>query len=395
MYTADKIDNVIYYLLCFFAISSSISEKIASFILAILLILSIIRCYFKKPIWDINLEFKKPLLFFVGIFFVFAIISTDISRGFSQYWWIISSMAPMFFISIFIKNRDKAIFIFQLLYLSMLINIVYAVFGNINVWIDAFGATRLFGFDWIITFASRLLIFIPITLIFIYEKVNNKIFIPILLLSLLATIINGTRIVWLIVPLIFIIISCMYVKKIKNLIVLCLMVVISLLLVVNLSSNIENKINSLTEFKDTSIKGHYYIGLDTINMIKDYPILGIGLGQFKNVYNEKYKSEQTSKVEPNKVFHAHNNTLTIMSETGFLGVLAFWYMFGSFLFYTFKNWYKHRECSHLVMFSITLTLMIQGITENSFGLRPVMMIYFSIVGIYLIQTKRYFNNKRI
>ena len=388
MYTADKIDNVIYYLLCFFAISSSISEKIASFILAILLILSIIRCYFKKPIWDINLGFKKPLLFFVGIFFVFAIISPDISRGFSQYWWIISSMAPVFFISIFIKNKDKAIFIFKLLYLSMFINIVYAVFGNINVWLDAFGATRLFGFDWIITFASRLLIFIPITLIFIYEKVNNKIFIPILLLSFLATIINGTRIVWLIVPLIFIIISCMYIKKIKNLISLCLMLVIALLLVFNLSSNIENKINSLTEFKDTSIKGHYYIGLDTINMIKDYPILGIGLGQFKNVYNEQYKSEQTAKVELGRVFHAHNNTLMIMAETGVVGVITFWYMFGSFLFLTYQKWYRYREISHLIMFSITLTLMLQGITENSFGLRPVMMIYFSILGLYLVYNAR-------
>ena len=105
MYTADKIDNVIYYLLCFFAISSSISEKIASFILAILLILSIIRCYFKKPIWDINLEFKKPLLVFVGVFLILAMISPNISRGFSQYWWIISSMAPVFFISFFIKCK--------------------------------------------------------------------------------------------------------------------------------------------------------------------------------------------------------------------------------------------------------------------------------------------------
>ncbi len=388
MYTADKIDNVIYYLLCFFAISSSISEKIASFILAILLILSIIRCYFKKPIWDINLEFKKPLLVFVGAFLILAMISPNISRGFSQYWWIISSMAPVFFISFFIKSKEKALFVFKLLYLSMFINITYAIFSNVNIWINNFGGTRLFGFDWIITFASRLLIFIPITLIFIYERQKNKIFIPILILSLWATIINGTRIVWLIIPIIFITISFMYIKSIKKNMAVLLLTLISLLVVVNLSNSIEHKINSLVEFKDTSIKGHYYIGLDTINMIKDYPILGIGLGQFKNIYNEQYKSEQTAKVEPGRVFHAHNNTLMIMAETGVVGVITFWYMFGSFLFLTYQKWYRYREISHLIMFSITLTLMLQGITENSFGLRPVMMIYFSILGLYLVYNAR-------
>ena len=125
-------------------------------------------------------------------------------------------MAPVFFISFFIKSKEKALFVFKLLYLSMFINITYAIFSNVNIWINNFGGTRLFGFDWIITFASRLLIFIPITLIFIYERQKNKIFIPILILSLWATIINGTRIVWLIIPIIFITISFMYIKSIKK-----------------------------------------------------------------------------------------------------------------------------------------------------------------------------------
>ncbi len=383
-----NLDSAIYYLISFYAIASSINEKISFFILGVLLILSIFRCYLERPIWDINLEFKKPLLVFVGAFLILAMISPNISRGFSQYWWIISSMAPVFFISFFIKSKEKALFVFKLLYLSMFINITYAIFSNVNIWINNFGGTRLFGFDWIITFASRLLIFIPITLIFIYERQKNKIFIPILILSLWATIINGTRIVWLIIPIIFITISFMYIKSIKKNMAVLLLTLISLLVVVNLSNSIEHKINSLVEFKDTSIKGHYYIGLDTINMIKDYPLLGIGLGQFKNIYNEQYKSEQTAKVEPGRVFHAHNNTLMIMAETGVVGVITFWYMFGSFLFLTYQKWYRYREISHLIMFSITFTLMLQGITENSFGLRPVMMIYFSILGLYLVYNAR-------
>ena len=383
----DKLDNIIYYLILFYAITSSINEKLSFFALGLTFVVSLVRCYFQKPVWDIDKNFKRPLLIFISTFFIFALISSNISKGFSQYWWFLTSMSPVFFISIFIKDKGKALFVFKLLYLSMLINIIYAILNNYGIWVNNIGGTRLYGFDWIITFASRLLIFIPITLIFIYEKANVKIFIPVFLLSIMATVINGTRIVWLLVPVIFGIISFLYIKSIKKLLAMFTVLVIILLMFVNLSVNIENKISTLTEFKDTSIKGHYYIGLDTINMIEDHPILGIGLGQFKSVYNKKYKSEQTVKVEPGNVFHAHNNTLTILAETGIIGVIVFWYMFGSFLFYSCKEWRRSKDYSALILFSITLTLMLQGITDNSFGLRPVMMIYFAILGIYLVYNK--------
>ena len=54
-------------------------------------------------------------------------------------------------------------------------------------------------------------------------------------------------------------------------------------------------------------------------MISDYPITGVGLGNFNKVYNSGYRLKETVQDLP----HSHNNILQIWVETGTIGVIGF------------------------------------------------------------------------
>lgn len=389
MYNNIKVKNLIYYMLCIYAITSCIHQGISYLCLGISVFLSCvfgIRNRSNNYMWKVPVRYKRAILIFLGVFFFFALISGEVHRSISQYWWIFTSIAPVFIVSIFVRKKSKMRVLFALLLISFFVNICYAVGMNLQVWLQNFSG-RAYGFDSIINFAGRLLIFIPILVVLLMNIKNYKIKIVLgiaLLISFLAVLMNGTRVVWLIIPVIVAFILCIYLKEWKKIFAVFAVCSICLSALLYAVAPIRNTILSVTNIEHSSTKGHYYIGRDAFLLFKENPIIGIGLGRFKTLYNEKYKSAEVKAVEGNKtVFHAHNNTLTILAETGIIGGLIFWYMFGTFLLYSFKDWYINRSQVALMFFTVSVALALQGITDYSFGLRPVMMQYFTLLGLYL------------
>ncbi|MFH1625092.1 MAG: O-antigen ligase family protein [Pseudomonadota bacterium] len=76
---------------------------------------------------------------------------------------------------------------------------------------------------------------------------------------------------------------------------------------------------------------------DTINIVKDFPLFGTGLGTFENIY-PRYKTAKTDLFFE----HAHNDYLELLSDTGFFGAL---FLIGAILFFLVvivKRWTKRR-----------------------------------------------------
>jgi O-antigen ligase len=76
----------------------------------------------------------------------------------------------------------------------------------------------------------------------------------------------------------------------------------------------------------------------SVNMIKDKPIWGIGLGNFGKLF-DRYKVEGVYDT----ICHPHNDFLNVAVNSGLLGLLAYLSIWAVFLYSTIKARFKNKE----------------------------------------------------
>lgn len=121
-----------------------------------------------------------------------------------------------------------------------------------------------------------------------------------------------------------------------------------------------------------------YIWKDTLNLIKDFPIFGTGLGNFNLAYT-MYKKEA---FWPYVYEHAHNDYLELAAETGLAGfVLILWALTAFFKteLSNVRNFSPKREPLRFYLFLGCLSgmsgMLIHAITEFDFQI-PANTYYF-------------------
>lgn len=131
---------------------------------------------------------------------------------------------------------------------------------------------------------------------------------------------------------------------------------------------------------DGSNLGRFEVWTSSINMFKDYPAIGVGIGQWRTKYEESYRLPS----ENQHLYHAHNNFIQLLSEVGILGLL------GVLIFYVYmvidnaKIWYRRRDpyslCAMIAVFFYVFVFgQIEYTLDNSSGIR---LMYF-ILGTML------------
>jgi len=111
--------------------------------------------------------------------------------------------------------------------------------------------------------------------------------------------------------------------------------------------------------------------------IKDFPLVGTGLGSFSSVYPAYAKTRTYALLG-----HAHNDYFEYMSELGFVGIL---FLFGGVIFIiskTMLTWYKRRdaEVKGLVLGGM-ISIFIIGIHSfTDFNLHiPANKLLFTVI----------------
>lgn len=128
-----------------------------------------------------------------------------------------------------------------------------------------------------------------------------------------------------------------------------------------------NKLVRIAQYEDTSRyaeNGRIYVWQGSWNMFKEYPIFGVGYGNFNLVYNEKYMPKEATEFE---LPHAHNVILASLSETGIVGTIGFL----NLLVYQLRFAYKHRfkRTGNIypdMMFFAIITMLIHGMVDTMF-----------------------------
>ncbi len=201
-------------------------------------------------------------------------------------------------------------------------------------------------------------------------------------LGLFASIQSGTRTAWLFIPVFLMIIFFIFWKKTKIQIwrptfFIIVLVIFAMVMSPMVSSRFKDaiqQINSVILNKpnsfNTSLGARFEMWRIGLNIFREYPAMGIGIGQLNNFYKEYADQAPPSLLIT--MTHAHNeyiNTLITRGLVGFIGLITL--LLGSFFFF-----YQHL--------TENLTISLAGITlitgYATFGLTESILFFkFSLV----------------
>jgi len=131
--------------------------------------------------------------------------------------------------------------------------------------------------------------------------------------------------------------------------------------------------------------------LNSLNMIKAHPFIGVGNGAFMKSY-KKYKDfPEYRNVVTLDEMKAHNNFLHMAGEVGLIGLGIFiWFLYA--VFAASARIYRTQKDLFLKIFSLSLiasliAFLVNGLTESSLYYSRVALIFWYIAGLSLALEK--------
>ncbi|MCA1932075.1 MAG: O-antigen ligase family protein, partial [Calditerrivibrio sp.] len=119
----------------------------------------------------------------------------------------------------------------------------------------------------------------------------------------------------------------------------------------------------------------------SLKMLQDYPVFGIGVGNFKKVF-EKYQGEYIYVSRA----HAHNAYIQMALNYGIPSVIIMLIIFGA-LFKRFYNDFRFKNSKWGILgISILVMYMLEGLTENNFTDSEVNMYFWFLMGIIMAKS---------
>lgn len=234
--------------------------------------------------------------------------------------------------------------------------------------------------------AGLLCIFLPIMLVAILGGLGDRynwIIIIFFLVSCMALICNNTRGAWMGVLVAFFLICKRYVKEIRfdKKKLFGAVAITTVCSVMFFGGIVQNRWTLDVGSYSTITRIRMWTA--AYNMWKDYPVFGVGFGNYEKNYRATYILKSATEGEK-KFGHAHSNIMMAMAETGMLGLFGFLLCFAYILRDSYRRHQLYGDPFSLMIFSSTLALMVQGLTEYNLGNLGVMRCYWVVLGLCLV-----------
>lgn len=375
----DKFDKIILFIFGILSISSCVTEALSRNCVRVLLFLLIVRLVVKPDVLK-KLYRAKSLCISTLIFYAMIIFSAIYGGNF----WSVSSesMFSTQYTALLLpacllllkRNRD-VVFLLYGLFFSMLLTdiyIFYQVFQGVYRPVPLVAAGVMKG-------TCLFVILIPAMLISSFDnKMPNmgRLFSAICaVVSIIGLICTNTRGGWLAIVPVVIGILLYYIptwkKKLTVILACCL-----LMGVVSASvSSFSTRIDSITRGRnEQSVNERFLMWDSAIKMGLDHPLLGVGNGNYKYCYQNEYISPQAK--EPD-VGHAHSMFFQMLGENGFIGLLAYCGMIGTFFYYG----YRRKSAKAKIILASTMGLVLYGLTDYTLSAYEAMRVYWFLMGL--------------
>jgi putative inorganic carbon (hco3(-)) transporter len=153
-------------------------------------------------------------------------------------------------------------------------------------------------------------------------------------------------------------------------------------------SAVADRMSSVFNPNETSNRDRIQMLQSGWEIIKDYPLTGVGIDMIKNVYPQ-YRS-------PDSVFrnnqHLHNNVVQMAAENGILALIAWLWLIGKVLTDLIR--WKRNEMSREAQFmihgtiGIVISLFVAGMFEYNFGDSEIKMLFLALITLPYAWHKR-------
>lgn len=105
----------------------------------------------------------------------------------------------------------------------------------------------------------------------------------------------------------------------------------------------------------------------SLNMMKDHPLTGIGLGNWKRIYKQKYKPQEAKdKWYYDKLAHAHSSYMQIGGQAGWSGFVGLIVFHLGVLGYSLLQWLRKKDVCAGIVFLMWLGEGIFGLIQPVF-----------------------------
>lgn len=364
-----------------------ISMALGEVLNGLVLLLGLILYYYNKKQIHLSPEVKgylKAYFIFVLCTLPSVIFGGNISKGvheFLQMWvWRFVVFLP---VVAFVRRRDYLInmlmaytAVFGVDCFLTLIQVLFHLGNNDRGW--GLGGSQL-------GIASIMCMMLPITFIILldprFEKRLKNVAKVTLVCNWIGLFCNKSRGSWLSNMILVPVAAWNYVKHSKKaLAVIAVFFLASGIFMVS-SPKYEQRFESIANITTDRSNGDRIVAWKScIQMVKDHPLTGIGLGRWGEVYVPQYWTPEDTQKLP----HAHSNYFHLLGETGIIGFLGLLYFTGYFTVKSFSNW-KKDKAPYDLMFGIAFVgyVVIFGQIEYTLDLTSGIRILWFLEAVMI------------
>jgi len=119
-------------------------------------------------------------------------------------------------------------------------------------------------------------------------------------------------------------------------------------------------------------------------MIKDFPVLGVGPANVKEMYSI-YRRHDAPRARPP---HLHNNVVQLWAERGILGLSAYLLLLVLFVRECIRAWDTPRRMWGEVGVAVTISLTVAGLFEFNFGDTEVFYLMLNLFALISVSLER-------
>lgn len=365
--------------------------------IVIALVVSLATTYAKGiSIQDRLLRHNKWLLISYGIAVLSMVpsifVSTEIGHSIGRWFavWLLNFLA-FIAITIGIEHKKCVYLILGALGLYSIAENLYSLYQLLYLipadWVP--NMQRSYGFygspSRVLLYGTFLVMMIPTSLVIMLNKEFPNWLRCIYSFNFLTTFIgmgtNKSRSGWLINALSILGIGYLYrqywsrFKYIVGAIIIAL--VVAFAMSPHYMDRLESSVNTTT---DGSNLGRIYVWKSGINIAKEYPILGIGPGEFTKYYVDY---DYINPLEEQKLPHTHNNFLQIFVESGIVGLLGFLVFIVSYGFSLVKQLVRRQNPYDLLSLTLLISyvVLVGCIDYSWWGGKDTSFFFWLLIGI--------------
>ena len=377
----EMLDRVIYILLAVHCLSTFVSGHLTSNTEIAVLILSAVRFFFgpsQKYRWAGYMGIAAAL----GVFYATMLVSA-VSGG--QFWDVLQhnnifryvhDILLLFVVGLCVRNTKQLDRMLVLLFISCTMMDIYFYWQSwhgVQRPVSTYSGVLMTG-------AMLYVIIVPSILVRVLEEGKPKLlhyaYAIMFLMALLGVFVSGTRGAWLALGLVILGMMIFYARNLKKeLLAVAVILMVTLLGTVSQSDYLFQRIFSVGDFRDQSHSERVLMWQSAANMFLDHPVLGVGLGNYKQQYQTQYIQPEAKERQQT---HAHSMYLQFLAETGVVGFCGYAALFGYIVFW---GWRRRRSVyGRMVLFS-TVSLLLYSTTDHTIGSHEAMRLYWLLLGI--------------